>query len=182
MLYSSIARAIYVAVALVLLPTQSFAKDFWWPYLASYESGPGSTRVNLGLKKQVPVSEYPYLVVTGPRYKASGTEGFPGQAEIDRLNVLSTKIVDAIAAVSPSIYAGTFTHQSEQLHYVYVKKRDGIESALKIVYAKSCQGCKVYTNIKHDPTWSTYSNFLYPNPRTLEFYRQELRHIKLDEL
>jgi hypothetical protein len=156
---------------------QSKATDFWWPYLAAYDTGPGSTRVNLGLKKQSPFNEYPNLVVTGTTYVTTRSDGLPDQADLARLNALSGKIIAAIQAASPSVYAGTFTHDREQLHYVYVKDIAGIETVLGDLYAKACTGCKIYTNIKKDPAWTAYRDFLYPNSAILDFNRDELKKI-----
>jgi hypothetical protein len=170
-------RLLCFALLILLLPMPLNAKDFWWPYLAAYDAGPGSTRVNLGLKKLVPFSDYPNLVVTGTTYATTRSDGLPDQANLDRLNVLSGKVIAAIQVASPSIYAGTFTHNREQLHYVYVKNITGIEKMLSDLYAKACTGCKIYTNIKRDPAWSAYRDFLYPNPATLDFHRDELKKI-----
>lgn len=156
---------------------QSHAEDFWWPYLASYEAGPGAIRVNLGLKLQAPLIDHPNLVVTGVTYSTARSDGFPDQTDVERLNALSTKIVAAIQEMSPSVYVGTFTHNREQLHYVYVKDVSGIKESLSALYAKACEGCKTYTNIKSDPAWSAYKDFLYPNQATLKFYENEFKKI-----
>jgi hypothetical protein len=158
-------------------PMEANSKDFWWPYLASYEAGPGSIRVNLGLRKQVPLSGYRHLVVTGTTYNTERPDGLPDTPDLERLNTLSEKIVAAIQTTAPSVYVGTFTHNREQLHYVYVSDPSQIESILSKLYLASCPGCKTYTNIKLDPSWSAYTEFLYPNRTALEFYREELHRL-----
>ena len=153
------------------------ARDFWWPYLASYEAGPGSIRVNLGLRNQAPLAEYPYVVVTGTTYNTTRQDGLPDAKDIERLNALADKVIGAIQATSPSVYVGTFTHNREQLHYVYVKNFSGIAGALSQLYSAACQGCKTYMNIKHDPVWAAYTEFLYPNPAILKLHRAELENL-----
>lgn len=147
----------------------------WWSYLASYEAGPGSIRLNLALRGVAPLADYPYLIVTGPTYTSINREGLPEAADLKRLNVLQERVVAAIAKQTPYIYAGTFTHNFEQLHYVYVKSGSGISKALAEVYGVHCPGCKVYTNIKHDPSWSAYSDFLFPNQATREHYGLQIK-------
>jgi len=156
---------------------EAICQDFWWPYLASYEAGPGSIRVNLGLRKHVPLSGYRHLVVTGTTYDTTRPDGLPDTKDFHRLNALSEKVVAAIETTSPSIYVGTFTHNREQLHYVYVTNPSRIEAVLGTLYLAVCPGCKPYTNIKEDPSWSAYTQFLYPNQATLEFYRTELEKL-----
>ena len=163
-----------------LLPRPVSAGDIWWSYMAGYENDtPGSTRVNLGLKERAPVAGYPHLIVTGTTYKSTGFKGLPDLADLDRLNALSEKVVATIAAKSPAIYAGTFSNQYEQLHYVYVRDTAGIEAALRTLYAHACAGCKVYINVKSDPQWLGYKEFLYPNQATRDFYRKELTGLGL---
>jgi len=167
-------RALLLAVLIATISLPTSAKEFWWAYMASYDGTPGSTRVNMRLKEKAPFPEYQTLVVTGTTYAAK-KEGLPDPADLGRLNQLSFKGVATIRSVSPAIHAGTFTHNGEQLHYVYVKDAAGIEKTLRGMYAKACPACKIYINIKKDPSWSGYTDFLYPNKPTRDFYRDELK-------
>jgi len=91
------------------------------------------------------------------------------------LNSLQERVVAAIAKQAPHVYAGTFTHNHEQQHYVSVKSSAGISQALAEVYAEHCSGCEVYTNITQDPTWSAYSDFLFTNQATREHYGLQIK-------
>ncbi|WP_082143491.1 DUF695 domain-containing protein [Xanthomonas sp. NCPPB 1128] len=142
----------------------------WWAYMASYADRPGSIRLNLALRKVAPQVDYPHLVVTGPTYKTSRSDGLPDKDDLKRLNDLQERIVEEVAKHTPCVYAGTFTHNFEQLHYVYAKSEVGVQRALADVYARHCSGCKFYTNIKQDPSWLNYSEFLFPNQATREHY------------
>src|SRR5574340_1558606 len=75
-----------VSIFVFALPMDANSKDFWWPYLASYDAGPGSVRVNLGLRKQAPLAGYPYLVVTGTTYTTTRPDGLPSAGDLERLN------------------------------------------------------------------------------------------------
>jgi hypothetical protein len=167
-------RTLFLAFIFFVIPVQTSAKEFWWVYLASYDGMPGSTRLDMSLKRLAPFEEYSSVVVTGTTYEAK-KEGLPDPADLERLNQLSFKVMAAIQAVSPSIYAGTFTHNSEQLHYVYVKDAASIKTVLEALYKTACPGCKTYINVKKDPSWSAYRDFLYPNKATRDFHRDELR-------
>lgn len=168
---------LWITVLTFLSPIEARSQDFWWPYLASYEDGPGSIRVNLALSSQAPLSDYRHLVVTGTTYETKRSDGLPDARDIDRLNALSKRVVAVIQATTPSVYVGTFTHNKEQLHYVYVTDAELIQSVLGKLYLDACPGCKTYLNIKLDPSWSAYRDFLYPNRVTLEFYRTELEKL-----
>lgn len=146
---------------------QSRSSDKWWSYAASYDAGPGSIRVDLALRNMAPLTGYSYLVVTGPTYTSEHRQGLPEASDLDRLNALQERVVSAIAKQSPCLYAGTFTHNFEQLHYIYVESPVGISQSLSEVYGECCPSCKIYTNIKQDQHWSVYLDFLYPNKATI---------------
>lgn len=164
-------------LGLAFLSSEAQAQDFWWAYMASYDEGAGSIRVNLGLKDIAPVHQYQQLVITGVTYKSNNSDGLPNAETIDRLNALSEKIISSIEKTSPCIYAGTFTYNNEQLHYIYVKDASKVKSTLNDLYRKVCMNCKTYINIKPDPSWSAYNDFLHPNQATINFYQAELRNI-----
>lgn len=62
---------------------------------------------------------------------------------------------------------------------MYVSDPSGMAGALDEVYSAVCGGCKTYKNIKYDPEWADYTEFLYPNQATIEFHRDELEKIGL---
>lgn len=161
-------------MACAMASAQPAGREQWWSYLATYDEGPGSIRVDLKLRKAAPVKGFPYLVVTGVPYVSSREDGLPSVAELNRVNAISMAVVDAIAGKSPHIYAGTFTHNRQQLNYIYVPKLDGMSAVIDEVYRRLCAGCKTYTNLKHDPEWAGYREFLFPNEVTRLHYGLKL--------
>ena len=159
-----------ITTSTVMASAQTAMNEQWWSYLAAYESGPGSIRLNLALHKQAPIANYPYLVVTGPTYTSTQRQGLPDGSDIDTLNAIQEQVVATIAKQTPLIYAGTFTHNFEQLHYVYVKNPSGLSTVLNELYREACKECKTYTNIKQDSSWSAYFDFLFPNRSTRDYY------------
>jgi hypothetical protein len=150
------------------------ADQKWWSYLAQYDDGPGSIRLDLGLHERAPVAGYEYLVVTGPKYQSSRKDHFPEAAELDRVNGEAPKILSSVSSVTDAIYVGTFTHAGEQLHYIYVKDPSHVKESLARIYGAQLHEENPYINVKHDPEWSAYVEFLYPNEATRHFYSEEL--------
>jgi hypothetical protein len=149
------------------------AEEQWWAYLSGQENGPSSTRVDLSFKKLAPVTEYPFVVVTGITYEKINPEGLPSPSQIDSLNALQEALVGFLESKLSIKYVGTFTYQNEQLHYIYVQNRQRAEQALNDFYSTSCQGCRPYINVKHDPEWAGYKDFLYPSKQVIEHYGLE---------
>jgi len=164
---------IIIVAILVLIPSVAESQtDSWWTYISDYNGLPGSVRVDMGIYPEAPISEYPFIIITGIQYEAH-EDGMPLIEHINDLNSLQEKVVEALADAFDSIYVGTFSYDGEQLHYVYVKDIEGVQSTLDSFYEDNCAHCKVYTNIKHDPFWKSYREFLYPNKATMDFYEVE---------
>jgi hypothetical protein len=149
-------------------------KPMWWSYLAQYDDGPGSIRLDLGVRARAPVPGYGYVVITGPKYQTPRGDRLPEEKELDRVNGMGTLIISAVSGVTDAIYVGTFTHAGEQLHYIYVKDPSRVKDALARLYETRLHETAPYINVKADPGWSAYLEFLYPNKPTREFYRDEL--------
>ena len=150
----------------------------WWTYLAEYDGTPGSTMVNLALKKSAPRSDYPILLVTGVSYESPPTNsGLPKPDELNALNELSDKRKGFINQHTKAIFAGIFTHKNDRLDYFYITDSNGLGAALSNFYQTECPARKPYINIKPDEHWEAYLDFLYPNSQTIEFHRKELERI-----
>jgi hypothetical protein len=171
-------KRILIGIAMLLTSVVANAEPYasaqWWSYLAAYDAGPGSIRLDLKLRKIAPVKGFSHLVVTGVTYTSTQRNGLPEPGDVDRLNEISSAVVAAIAAKTPSIYAGTFTHDFEQLNYIYVPNGEGIAEVVKNVFSQRCPGCKTYTNLKDDASWSAYREFLFPSEVTIKHYGLQL--------
>lgn len=155
--------------------SQPMKTELWWSYLADYDGLPGSTLVNLALKTRAPMHDRSTLLVTGVSYESAPKDsGLPDAAELEFLNRLSDKRLALVTAHSTAIFVGSFTHKNERLDYIYVADAAGLESALRDFYKTECPARHPYINIKSDPRWAAYLDFLYPNAQTIEHYRAEL--------
>ncbi len=155
-------------------PVESMKSEQWWTYLADYDGFPGSTVVDLGLKPQAPVPGLPTVLVTGVSYESSPeSSGLPTPDELIFLTKLSAKRLALIASKSKAVFAGTFTHKSERLDYIYISDSTGLESILRDFYKTECPDRRPYINLKSDPRWEAYLSFLFPNQQAIDFYRAE---------
>jgi len=170
-----------LAIIIALISIHASAKELWWTYSARYQAGTGATRIDLGLKSKAPNPAYPTLVITGSAYISRRIDGLPDQAESDRLDALRVKVLDTIQKTTPSIYAGTFTQDHDQKHYVYVKDGAKVEKALNQLYASACPKCGAHTVVRDDKAWEFYSGFLFPNETTREYYKADLKKLGFSE-
>jgi len=143
----------------------------WWSYLAEHDGKPGSTRVDMGQRDRAPVRDLPWVVIAGTSYKLLLESGLPTAAELRRLNAFSDQVILALLQHGPAVYVGTFTHNGEQLHYVYAKDVTGLEEAFATALKRACAACDVIYKTQHDPEWNVYLKFLYPSQATIDSYR-----------
>jgi len=150
--------------------TSVLAKEQWWSYLSGQENGPSSTRVDLGINKVAPLADFPFVLITGVKFDGKSSDGLPSQPQIDKLNTLQESLVKYVNSKLRAKYVGTFTYQSEQLHYIYVQNKIEAERVITEFYSESCKGCSTYTNVRHDPQWLGYKGFLYPSEQIFKYY------------
>ncbi|MGJ8691851.1 MAG: DUF695 domain-containing protein [Thalassotalea sp.] len=150
--------------------TSSLAKEQWWSYLSGQENGPSSTRVDLEINKIAPLADFPFVLITGVKFDGKSSEGLPAQPQIDKLNILQERLVKYVNSKLRAKYVGTFTYQSEQLHYIYVQDKMEAERVITKFYLESCIGCSTYSNVRHDPQWLGYKGFLYPSEQIIKHY------------
>ena len=89
----------------------------WDVYMAQYEKGVGSTVINMGLKSKAPDKSFPFLLSTGVHFNDCSNDGFPSQAEFQKLYVVSDSVKKLVDLTVSNIMAGTFTYQCERKDY-----------------------------------------------------------------
>ncbi len=156
-------------------PSITAKNELWWTYLADYDGSLGSIILNMALKADSPRADYPKLIVTGVSYPSQPAHsGLPDAVQMDSLSDISDKRLAMIQQHCKAVFVGSFTHKNERLDYIYVSDAKGLEEVLRTFYSSECPTRKPYINVKDDPQWQAYLEFLYPNAQTMNFYRQEL--------
>lgn len=146
----------------------------WDTYIAKYENGfPGSTTVRMDLIKKAPISQLPFVLVTGLVYGTSRADGFPENETFEVLHKVGDQLEALIAKETESILVGSFMHKGERLEYFYIQDQDAIKEKIEKFYAKNYPNHKFYLNIKEDRNWQYYREFLYPNEDILNYMADE---------
>ncbi|MES1220061.1 MAG: DUF695 domain-containing protein [Bacteroidota bacterium] len=175
-------RKLLIGLYLVISFT-SFCQteENWDAYMASYEKGPGSTLLNMSLKQIAPVKTLPFVIVTGVTFKDCTNEGMPTKAEFENLYKISDSIKNLLDKNYTNTLAGTFTYQCQRLDYYFSSDTVKIRSSLKLVYENRFPGYEYYINIKSDPEWRFYLDFLYPNKESQEYMSNQKVISKLQQ-
>jgi hypothetical protein len=145
----------------------------WDFYFAEYENGPGSIILDMSLNDLAPIKDFPILVVAGVTFSNCSEYGLPNEDEIINLNIISDCIIKIISNITKFKYAGVFTYQCEQLHYIYVKEAINIKEELTKLFLDKFKEYKYYINIKNDTEWEAYLEFLFPNEETRQWMEKK---------
>jgi Family of unknown function (DUF695)/Regulator of ribonuclease activity B len=156
-------------------------KEEWDVYMAKYDKGPGSTMLNMALKRIAPIKNLPFIVVTGVKFKDCNADGFPTEKEFVTLYKVSDSVKAIMDGATKNNLAGTFTYQCERLDYYYVADTTRIREKLRKLYDVHFKSYTPYTNIKTDKEWQFYLEFIYPNEETRETMANQKVVIKLQE-
>lgn len=161
--------------------TSAQVDGYWDVYIAQYEKGAGSTLINMDLKSKAPDKNYRFLLSTGVRFNDCAADGFPSQAQFQKLYVVSDSVKNLINFTVSNIMAGTFTYQCERKDYYYINDTANIRGKLSALYKKQFPEYEPIINIREDVAWEAYLTFLYPNEETMEYMHNEKVVAKLNE-
>jgi hypothetical protein len=167
-------RSIYFIVMLLFTAvTASSQEEKWDVYMAQYEKGPGSTLINMGLKDQAPVKQFPFLLKAGIKMLDCSKEGLPTDGELKTLHAISDTMKSVITSTCQCIEAGTFSYQCNRTDYYYIEDTVRIRDRLEEAFKKYFPQYESLITVKPDSAWEAYLTFLYPNEETQEYMSNE---------
>lgn len=162
MLYFAGVKKYLIAIAAGFAGCSAYAQENWDTYMARIDGKPASILVDMGLFDKAPDHRLPFLVVTGPKAKNCGKDGIPSRDEIPELEEILDASTSFITGVTPLQLCGTYTYHCERLNYYYVKDSFGVRTAIQRMYRRNFKDRDYVLNIRYDPEWRSYLNFLYP--------------------
>ncbi|MCF6405650.1 DUF695 domain-containing protein [Chitinophaga filiformis] len=168
----SIRLILSITLPILISPSLKAQKANFGAYKAQYDQGAGSTIFDKGLKQTAPVSGFPFVLITGVKFKDCAN-GIPTENELSHLYTISDSVYATVTTLVKNIMAGTFTYQCERLEYYYVADTTQIRDRLISLFKKHFNSYEPYINIKLDKDWDAYLKFLYPNEETLEYTQNE---------
>lgn len=156
-----------LAILLTLSTLTSYAQpEEWDMYMATINNKPASVLVDMGLYKNAPDTRYPYVVITGPRFKNCKTNGLPETEELPKLEEILDASTAFLSGVTAKVLAGTITHNCQRNNYYYVKDTANVRNALIRLYKRNYSDYNYGVIIKYEASWLNYISVLYPTDNT----------------
>lgn len=158
----------FLIISINIILGQGVAEN-WDTYIASYENNKiGTTLLRMDLKEIAPLKDFSYVLVTGVTYEGD-KNGMPDNQTLLTLYEIEEDVVKIIKSQFGGIYAGSFMCNNERLTYSYLKSNQGVKESLNKLYDTKYIKYKKYINLKEDPEWKYYSEFLYPNDNIINY-------------
>jgi hypothetical protein len=174
-------KTLLLTMTLLIYSQLAAQEENWDVYVAQYNKGPASIMLNMGLKKIAPVTNLPFVLVTGVKFKDCPFDGMPSQKEFTNLYKISDSVKTTIDSKVKNNLVGAFTYQCERLDYFYVADTTGLRQQLTALYKNRFSSYIPYINIKADKEWKGYLDFLYPNEEAFEFMQNQKVIIRLQK-
>jgi uncharacterized protein (TIGR01619 family) len=146
--------------------TPSHEED-WDFYFSNVDDFIGSFYVDLGLSKISPVKDNPNLVWISLKMNNPREDGLSSNEESETLYAIEDRIQEFISKNHTAIYAGRLTNNNNRDFYFYF----GDTTLYDKTFSEAMVAFPSYTydfDIKEDPEWCSYTDFLYPNPRQFQ--------------
>lgn len=138
--------------------------ESWDSYIAGYENNKaGTTVVRMDLINKAPIKDFPNVLVAGVFYESSDASGFPDDKTLTILQKLEDELVEYVSTKLNGIYVGSFMHDFKRSAYFYLQDSSSVRNNLTSFYKENYSNFKNNIEIKSDPKWEYYTEFLYPN-------------------
>lgn len=165
--YSCVMKVILSLLCFIFFSTSAMGQ--WEQYFAKYDGATGSVLVDMSYAETAPVKGYEYVLTTGIEFKPCSEDGMPDSITYEGLSLMSDKLEQYLSIQLSSTLVGTFTHQCKRVDFYYVKDTIGLRAFLVNFYDKNSQGYRAISSMHHDPEWTTYFDFLYPDMYIIEY-------------
>lgn len=142
-------------------------KEDWDFYFSNVDDIIGSFYVDLGLAKVAPLTDKPNLVWITVKMNNPREDGLSSNEESETLYAVEDRIQEFISKNHNAIYVGRLTSNNNRDFYFYF----GDTTLYDKTISEAMVAFPSYTydfGIKEDPEWSSFSDFIYPNPRQFQ--------------
>ena len=152
--------AIILAVSIVFV---SPVISQWDQYMATWEGKEGAVVLNMSWGEIAPVEELPFVTVISFRSYQCDDSGLPKPEEYERIDSLSTGIINAATQQRESHHLATMNYDCEIKEFFYSRDTLNLRNELLNHPMISMMLEKPAIEILHDPEWKVYRFFLYPD-------------------
>ena len=161
-------KSLLTLFALLICSLIFAQEETWENYMTNLEKGPASVSVRMDLSETAPIERYSYILMTGFVYDKLSKDGLPAQGNFDEIYTLTDSLDVRLNRFSTTKYVGSLNYNYQRIQYYYLSDFEGVQDLLNGFYKEFFPGKEPYIEIKEDPNWAYYLEFLYPKDRTMD--------------
>jgi uncharacterized protein (TIGR01619 family) len=138
-------------------------QEEWSSYFTNVDHKPASIALDLGFKNIAPLSQKSNSLWISIDMKNPTQDGFSSHEESELLWEIEDKLVDTLEEKYQSVFVGRLTSNGERALYLYINEDKQYDATI----AKVMESYPSYVyrhDMKKDPKWDIYFNFLFPSP------------------
>lgn len=147
----------------------------WETYLLEIKGDPALISLNMELYPQAPAPTLPFIMIVSQDFGDCLEKEFPKREALDHFAESFANLMDVIGQQAEGEWVGGLIYQCTQLEYLYVADTVGLRGKVDAEAKNGASGAQWALELKADPEWGYYREFLYPN----EFYRESMANQKV---
>ena len=138
--------------------------DDWDFYILRVDDQPASIMVDLGIRPSAPLPTHKFMGYMRLKMNDPRPDGLSGQEEFDVLCAIGDAVENSLSAKGGAhIYVGRNTSDGNRDFYFYTASLEKLHRCLDAV-VKAFPQYEFILGGREDADWSTYLEFLHPNP------------------
>lgn len=147
-----------------LLGQKKYPED-WNFYLTEIDGKKASIRLNLGLKKLIPIKEKPNLSWVSVKLNSPTENGLTSNEESEILFKIEDNLLDKISSKN-ALHIGILTIDGYRNFYFYSKNTEVFKTEAE-KFSKGYSNYEILVHSKEDKNWDSYHD-TYPNERDFQ--------------
>lgn len=136
-------------------------------YLAEFEHGCTSFRVDLAAHAHAPVEGWAVRIQVRVKMKSPRDDGLRSGVEAEALRVVEERIIEVLEARCDAVFVGHAISEG-MLHIVSYAPDDRVNEPEQLLDGLDADDYAIAWFVEHDPDWEMYCEFLFPDVRSLQ--------------
>lgn len=141
--------------------------DDWDFYALRVDGDPASIFVDLGLRHEAPLLQWPVMGYVRVYMRQPRPDGLSSEDEFPRLIEIEDALQLRCRDHDDAVFVGRNTSSGNRDHYFYTGDATRFEAGMRSAMAAFPE-YDFDVGSRKDPGWSTYFDFLMPRPRDME--------------
>jgi hypothetical protein len=147
----------------------------WDLYLLEIRGEMSMITLNMELYPHTPAPNLPNIMIVSQEFPNCVKGEFPDTESLDAFSEAFTQMLEGIGAETEGEWVGSLVYHCSKFEYLYVRDTIGLRERWQAGLQQLGSAPPLALELKADPEWGYYREFLYPN----EYYRESMANQKV---